>query len=270
MNVLVIGADGMLGYAVTKYLEFMQCHVLPLTRRDFDIAKDDITALGGFMNSADIVINCAGIINKRVPDTNIEEILKVNTVFPINLAKMCNFYEKPCIHITTDCVYSGKRGMYTESDYYDAQDIYGLSKAGGDLADCMVLRTSIVGEEKNNARSLLSWLKSKKGQSVKGYTNHYWNGLTTLYLAEVIYDIFIKNLYRKGIFHIFSSKVISKYELLTSLNNIYDLGIDIVPVETEIGINRSLSTEKDLCRNIVRKELDQQIMEMRDFFMEVD
>lgn len=268
-NILVIGADGMLGYAVTKYFEFMQYKVCPLTRKDFDITKGNISDLGGFINSSDVVINCAGVINKVVPSTPIEDVLKVNTIFPINLANICNFYETPCLHITTDCCYSGKKGMYTESDYFDAQDVYGLSKVGGDLANCMVLRTSIIGEEKNNFRSLLSWLQSKKGQSVKGYTNHYWNGLTTLYLAEVIDDIMSHNLYEKGIFHIFSSKIISKYDLLVSLNNLYDLNIDIKALETEKEINRSLSTEKSLCKNVVKKELDQQIMEMRDFFIEV-
>ena len=265
-SVLVIGATGMLGYAVSEYYKRNNYHVECVGRAEFDIAKAGVEELKDIVADVGFVINCAGIINKRVDSFPIEDVLKVNTVFPLNLAKLCDKLETPCFHITTDCVFSGKRGMYTESDYYDADDIYGLSKSGGDAADCMVLRTSIIGEEKNTSRSLLEWVRSERGKTINGYLNHLWNGVTTLYLAEIIENILRLNRYEKGIFHIFSDRVVSKFELLQMINEVYELGITINRFETVEPCIRSLASEKDLCSKVVRKSLITQIMEMKQFF----
>ena len=262
----VIGANGMLGYAVSEYFKHKRYNVEPVTRREFDIAKDNIENLDSVVKSSDFVVNCAGVIKPRIAETPIEEILKVNSIFPRNLANVCNRYEKPCFHITTDCVYSGKKGKYIESDYFDAEDVYGLSKNGGDITDCMTLRTSFIGEEKNTSRSLLSWVKSQKGKIIKGYTNHYWNGVTTLYFAEIIETILKKDLYEKGIYHIFSEEVVSKLELIGMINEIYGLEITINKFETPELCNRSLFSEKKLCEKVVRKLLSTQIEEMKTFF----
>ena len=179
-NVLVIGSNGMLGYAVLEYFKRKNYHVRSITRKQFDIAKDSIEKLGDIAETVDFAVNCAGIINKRVSEFAIEDILKVNSIFPRNLGKLFNKHGKACFHITTDCVFSGERGLYTESDYFDAEDIYGLSKAGGDMPECMVLRTSIIGEENSNSRSLLEWARNQSGNTINGYTNHLWNGVTTL------------------------------------------------------------------------------------------
>lgn len=265
-NVFVIGANGMLGYAVCEYFRDNDYPVESIARKDFDIAEDNIERLEDTVRNTDFVVNCAGIINKRISEFPIEDVLKVNSIFPRNLAKLCNKHEKPCFHITTDCVFSGKRGMYTEFDYFDAEDVYGLSKCAGDIADCMVLRTSIIGEEKNNSRSLLEWLRSEKGNAVNGFTSHLWNGVTTLYLAEIIENILNLDVYIPGIFHVFSDKVVSKFELLGMINEIYDLGVTIKRFETSKSCNRSLSSEKELCRKVVKKSLSTQIVEMKRFF----
>ena len=265
-SVFVIGANGMLGYAVSEYFKRNDYSVESITRKEFDIAKDGIEQLESTVKNVDFVVNCAGIIKPRIAETPIEDILKVNSIFPRNLARLCNKYEKPCFHITTDCVFSGKRGMYTESDYFDAEDVYGLSKCAGDIADCMVLRTSIIGEEKNSSRSLLEWIRSEKGNTVNGFTNHLWNGVTTLYLAEIIENILNLNLYEPGIFHIYSDKIVSKFELLGMVNEIYDLGITINRFETSQSCDRSLSSEKDICKKVVKKSLKAQVEEMKRFF----
>ena len=202
-NSLIIGAKGMLGYAVFRYFENKRYEVMPFTRKEFDIAKDSIEKLDNAVRKCDFLVNCAGVIKPRIAAMSIEDVLKINSIFPRNLAKLCNKYGKYCFHITTDCVYSGKKGKYTELDYFDAEDIYGLSKNAGDISDCMTLRTSIIGEEKDSARSLLSWVKSQESKTIKGFTNHYWNGITTLYFAELVEKILEKSRYEKGIFHIF-------------------------------------------------------------------
>lgn len=265
-SVLVIGANGMLGYAVSEYFKLSNYRVESITRKQFDIGNDNIEQLESVVKNVDFAVNCAGIINTRTSEFPVEEVLKVNSVFPRNLARLCKKCQKFCFHITTDCAFSGKRGLYMESDYFDAKDVYGLSKCGGETPDCMTLRTSIIGEEKNASRSLLEWAKSQKGKTVNGFTNHLWNGVTTVYLAQIIGDIHNQKLYEGGIFHIFSNEIVSKFELLSMINQIYDLGITINRFETPQSCNRSLSSEKDLCGKVVKISLREQIEQMNKFF----
>lgn len=265
-EIVVIGANGMLGYAVSEYFAANGYSVKRMTRNDFDISKDDISELEPFLAGATAVINCSGIVKQKIADHHIEEILKVNSIFPINLAKLSDKLKVQCFHITTDCVYSGKKGGYTESDLFDAEDVYGMSKNAGDTDLCMTLRTSIIGEEKSHFTSLLSWVKSQKGKTINGYLDHFWNGVTTLYLAEIIRDIIESNLYQKGIFHIHSKEVVSKYELTVMINKVYGLGITINRFETNEPCDRSLRSEKGLSELLVKKDLKTQITELKSFF----
>jgi dTDP-4-dehydrorhamnose reductase len=219
-----------------------------------------------FLDDADVVINCAGVIKPTIAKNSIEDVLKINSMFPRNLAKFCNRKGIKCFHITTDCVYTGRKGNYDESDYFDAGDLYGLSKNAGENKDCMTLRTSIIGEEKGQSRSLLEWAKSQAGKEVNGFTNHKWNGVTTLYLAEVIETILLNNLYQKGIFHIHSPNTVNKYELLQIFNDVYDLNLKINPVEAEEAVNRSLSSLYELTSKVCTRTLGEQIAAMREFF----
>jgi len=267
-RILVLGANGMLGYAVCQYFKRKGDDVIELTRGEFDIVHDPIDKLGQFSDGVDVAINCAGVIKPMIARTPIEDVLKVNSIFPHNLAGYCKKLGIMCFHITTDCVYTGEKGAYTEEDYVDAEDVYGLSKAGGDTADCMVLRTSIVGEEKGRARSLLEWARSEAGNEVRGFTNHKWNGVTTVYLAEIIEQIIEKNLYQRGVFHIHSPEPVTKLELVGIFNNVYELGLAITPAEAAQSCDRSLSSIRDVTERICRKPLLQQVREMRAFFSE--
>jgi dTDP-4-dehydrorhamnose reductase len=268
-NVAVIGSNGMLGYAVSEYFKSQGYPVYCLTRNDFDISKDDILKLGPLFVDVDVVINCSGIIKQRIDSYPIEEILKVNSIFPINLAKLCDKLNIQCFHITTDCVYSGKKGGYIESDFFDADDVYGMSKNAGDTDLCMTLRTSIIGEEKAHFKSLLSWVKSQKGKTINGYSDHIWNGVTTLYLAEIIENIIELNLYQKGVFHIHSQEVVSKYELTNMINEVYCLGITVNQFRTNAPCDRSLLSEKHLSSQLVKKDIKTQLIELKAFFDEI-
>ena len=266
-NIVILGSNGMLGYAVTEYFLRKGYDVTALTRKDYDIAKDPINKLETFVKQAEVVINCAGVIKSVINNSSIEDILQVNSIFPRNLATLCNKHGVKCFHITTDCVYSGRKGNYDENDYFDADDVYGISKNAGDIKDCMTLRTSIIGEEvKGQSRSLLEWARSQAGKSVNGFTNHLWNGVTTVYLAEIIENILNSNLYQKGIFHVFSPNSVNKYELLQSINDVYNLKLKINPYKAESGINRTLNSVNDLAEKLVTKEIGHQISEMNLFF----
>ncbi|HGJ66029.1 TPA: hypothetical protein ENS27_11670, partial [bacterium] len=201
-----------------------------------------------------------------IAKNSVEDVLRINSLFPRNLAKLCNAKDIKCFHITTDCVYTGKKGNYSEADFFDADDLYGLSKNAGENKDCMTLRTSIIGEENGNSRSLLEWAKSQAGKEVNGFTNHLWNGVTTLYLAEVIETILVNNLYEKGLFHIHSPNTVNKYELLQIFNRVYRLDLRINPVEAKDAVDRSLSSIYDLTKLVSVKTLEQQITEMQEFF----
>jgi len=269
-KILIIGSTGMLGYAVSSYFKYRGYNVVELSRKEFDIAVDPIEKLEMYLNGVDVVINCAGVIKPTISKNTIENVLKINSLFPRNLAKACNKRNIKCFHITTDCVYSGKKGKYTEEDYFDAEDLYGLSKNAGETNECMVIRTSIIGEENGNSRSLLEWAKSQAGKEVNGFTNHLWNGVTTLYLAEIIEKILTNNLYQKGIFHIHSPNTVSKYELLKIFNEVYDLKLNINPVEAKESIDRSLSSIYDMSIKLCVKLLEQQVREMKVFFQGVE
>jgi dTDP-4-dehydrorhamnose reductase len=169
------------------------------------------------------------------------------------------------IHITTDCVFSGKDGKYNEYSNPDESNYYGTSKSLGELCDGTIIRTSIIGEELVNKRSLLEWVISNENRSINGYTNHFWNGVTCLQLAKIIHKIIIENTYWNGVRHIYSPTTASKYELCSIINDIYELNIKIKEFETE-KVDKSLSTIYDAHKNIFEiPELEYQIKEMRDF-----
>ncbi|NMB81248.1 MAG: SDR family oxidoreductase [Ignavibacteria bacterium] len=265
-KIMVIGASGMLGYAVSSYFKTNDYDVVEITRAQFDIANDPIKKLELYMEGVGVVINCAGVIKPTIQNNTLENVLKINSIFPRNLAKLCNRLEIKCFHITTDCVYTGKKGKYSEDDYFDADDLYGLSKNAGENKDCMTLRTSIIGEENGNSRSLLEWAKSQAGKEVNGFTNHLWNGVTTLYLAEVIETILTNNLYEKGLFHIHSPNTVNKYELLQIFNREYELNLKINAVEAKESVDRRLSTLYNLSSVVCTKLIQNQVEEMRRFF----
>lgn len=265
-KILVIGANGMLGYAVSSYFESKFFNVIKLSRSEFDIAVDPIENLEKYFVDLDVVINCAGVIKPMIEKNTIESVLKVNSIFPRNLAKLANKHHVKCFHITTDCVYSGKQGNYSEEDFFDAEDVYGLSKNAGENSECMVLRTSIIGEESGQSRSLLEWAKSQAGNEVNGFTNHRWNGVTTLYLAEVIKNILDQDLYSKGIFHIYSPTSVNKLELLRIFDSVYELKLKINAVIAKDSVDRTMSSVKDLSQKVCTKELLVQVGEMKEFF----
>ncbi len=266
MKITVFGAKGMLGYAVSEFFERAGNEVVKISRKDFDIAKESHEKVGEFINGSDLAINCAGVIKPRIKDMSIEEVLTVNSLFPKNFAKICNEKGVKSFHITTDCVYTGKKGNYTEKDLFDADDLYGLSKAGGDYAETMVLRTSIIGEELNQNRSLLEWAKGQKGKEVFGFTNHEWNGVTTLQLAKIIKTIIDENLYEQKLFHITSPDFVTKFELLKIFNEAYNLDLKIQPKEAEVAIDRRLASAYDLSGKVSTTNIAEQVKEMKEFF----
>ena len=202
-----------------------------------------------------------GTIKPRVDELGTLNALQVNSVFPRLLANAAENLGMKMIHPTTDCVFSGKDGKYTETSPHDVTDIYGRTKSLGEPENCSVIRTSIIGEEVTGKRSLLEWVKSNKNGKICGYTNHFWNGVTCLEFAKVCQSIIDHGVFHNGVRILFSN-VLNKFELLNIINDVYCLNIEIEAKETPNKCDRSLYSESPL---YIVPSLKEQITEMKEF-----
>lgn len=268
MKVFVFGKSGMLGRYVYTYLKEKGYNVVGVGRSEVD-ASDASSSLHKYvydhMSKGDVVVNCMGTIKPRVDELGDSNAIKVNSLFPRMLADICKQYGVKLIHPTTDCVYTGEKGDYHENDPYDVSDVYGMSKALGEPKNCTVVRTSIIGEEVGQGRSLVEWIKGNKGGNTNGYLNHHWNGVTCLQFGKIVETMIENDLFWVGTKHLHSNKV-DKYELSSLINEAYDLGITITPVEVPVSVDRSMSTiYKDNLEKFNIPPLKVQIKEMVDF-----
>ncbi|GAA5444414.1 dTDP-4-dehydrorhamnose reductase [Microbulbifer sp. NBRC 101763] len=261
MRVLVLGASGMLGNAVIKVFCKDLSHEVWGTLRSasalhffsedqrkrllvgVDVLDND--ALVQALNTVrpDVVINCVGLIKQLADANNPLSTLPVNSIFPHRLERLCGLSDIRVIHVSTDCVFSGRKGRYKEEDVSDAEDLYGKSKFIGELRDsphAITLRTSIIGHELGSNMALVNWFLSQTDQ-VRGYSKAVFSGLPTIELALVIKDYVITRPELSGLFHV-ASAPISKYELLCLIAKKYQKSIDIVPDE-RLVIDRSLNSE---------------------------
>lgn len=223
-RVHIVGAGGMLGAAMTYRLRQAGLPVEALDRDRFDILNHSIAHMG--LANGDVVVNCAGMINRRQGMDNAEAVfLRVNALFPRLLADACALAGARLIHITTDCVYDGWTGHYDEAVPPDAIDLYGQSKALGEPRNAMLLRTSIVGPEQRHFYSLLCWVLSQSG-AIDGYVNHWWNGVTTMELARLVARILLENRYVEGLFHVFGEDL-TKYQLVGKIAAAYGHDVSV-------------------------------------------
>lgn len=235
-KILVLGCNGMLGHMVSLYLKEKGYDVTGFAKKDLRLIDTiigdarDLKSLRSIVlnGNYDWVINCIGILNKACDEHPSNAIL-LNSYLPHFLAEITANLKTKIIHISTDCVFSGSKGSYTVNDTKDASSIYGISKGLGEINDSknVTLRTSIIGPDINkNGIGLFNWFVHQKG-SVNGFTNVFWNGVTTLELAKVIEKVIINDL--SGFFNVTPSEKVSKYELLCLLKDFNN--IDIIPVD---------------------------------------
>ena len=243
--IYLFGSTGMLGNYIKNRLNPL-FNLSYKNREDFDIFKDNfekLTIILKDLKENDIIINCAGVIPQKLSNNEYKKYIKINTLFPHKLQSIVEKKNAKLIHITTDCVFDGKKGSpYNENDTHTETNIYGVSKSLGEPENATVIRTSIIGEELKDKKSLLEWVKSNKNKTINGYSNHLWNGVTCLTLANIIKDIINKNLFWKGVRHIFSPNIISKYELCCYISEIYKLNINVNKIEHGNSVDKSLTT----------------------------
>ncbi len=235
MRVLVLGGNGMLGHQLCRRLPYRM--EVWATIRDqaenlgrFDlfsavkviggVTVEDISSVEQALQSAqpDAVINAIGIVKQRDESKQAIPSIQVNALFPHQLTDLCQSHGIRLVQISTDCVFSGLRGNYTEADLPDAVDLYGRTKLLGELSrpNCITLRTSIIGWELEGRSSLLEWFASQRGCRIKGYRQAIFTGLSTSVLATLIGDLIETRPELTGLYHV-AGEPISKYDLLQRL-----------------------------------------------------
>ena len=279
MRVMVIGATGTLGHRLClDWAERFECwgtvrapvedpvaELLAPARLIAGISAEEPDTLRSALDRArpDVVVNCVGAVKQAEAGQQPIPAIRINSLFPHELAAACRESSARMIHVSTDCVFSGERGRYSEQDVPDAADLYGRSKLLGEISGegLLTLRTSLIGRELRSSLGLLEWLISNRGGSVKGFSRAVFSGLTTIALASEIGVLIEEHPGLEGIWHL-ASEPIDKLELLTALERALELGIEIVP-DRSVIVDRSLDSTR-LCRETGRqpRRWDQMVDEL--------
>lgn len=214
-------------------------HLLP----GVDVENAD--ALSEVLNRIrpDVVVNCIGLVKQFAEAGDPLLALPINAMLPHRLARLCSLLGARLIHISTDCVFNGRRGAYRESDISDADDLYGKSKFIGevDYPHAVTLRTSIIGHELSSRHGLIEWFLAQEGR-VNGYTRVRFSGLPTVELSRVVRDFVLPKDSLRGVYHV-ASAPIAKYDLLKLVARIYEKHIEIIP-DDSVVIDRTLVADR--------------------------
>lgn len=253
----------MLGYDVYRYLKTKDLEVIGTYRGSrpvyldkaihFEASSMPLDEIFMDLKDVDYVINCIGIIPQKFESHDSEvlrKMISINTVFSRELSRLTTAYKFRVLQIATDCVFSGKAGDYSELSIHDAEDIYGVSKSLGELdcANTMHIRSSIIGRHDLHNTSLNNWILSQTLEAtLNGYTNHLWNGVTTVAFAKVIFGVISNDRFISGTQHLVPGNEVTKYELLKLISEFSGRqDLQIIRYEADRSINRVLSTQKDV------------------------
>lgn len=255
-KVLVLGSNGMLGSMVVRVLR-ESGHEVVSTDRDgsvhnlkFDVGSDSVVSLLRSVSGLSYVVNAIGIIKPRINEvsaTSRQTAIHVNGLFPYELAAAAEEVGAHVLQIATDCVYSGAKGKYAETDLHDPSDVYGKSKSLGEVPSDSVLhlRASIIGPEIGRQTSLWEWVRSQPtGAKINGFTNHRWNGVTTYHFGRVCAGLIDTGSRASGVRHLVPSDIVTKAELVRDIavaSQRKDIMVEDVEAKDEI--DRTLSTD---------------------------
>lgn len=261
MRVLVLGAAGMIGSAMLRVLaERTDWHVVGSLRSEdgrrffapelaskivsgVDVTRDDVLVRALSRVKPDVVVNCIGMTKHHREADDPLIAIPLNALLPHRIADLCTLAGCRLIHVSTDCVFSGQKGNYSEDDSADARDVYGRSKALGEVnyPHTVTLRTSTIGHELNSAYGLLEWFLRQEGEC-KGFDRAIFSGLPSTVFARVVRDIVIPRSDLCGLFHV-GARPIVKYDLLLLIAEIYGKSINIRR-DSEVVIDRSLNSQR--------------------------
>lgn len=256
-EIIVLGSSGMAGHVISLFFENLneKYNVITVARSSSFIKPTILLDVSNFSTlerlledvKPDFIINCIGLLNQNAENHPDRSIL-INSYLPRFLEVITKNTKCKVIHISTDCVFAGDKGSYHESDFTDGRGVYAQSKALGEIKNSkdLTIRTSIIGPELNeNGIGLFHWFSMQEGQ-VKGYTNAYWSGVTTLQLAKSIHYLIDQKV--SGLFHLTNSEKISKYDLILLFKEVFSSSTisDIIPFD-DYKVDKSLvNTRKDV------------------------
>jgi dTDP-4-dehydrorhamnose reductase len=260
-RILVMGGSGMLGHKLVQswnarfdvwttlrgnFFGYRRFGIFDEDKTVPNVRVDDFdSVVDAFARSKpDVVVNCIGVIKQLKTAKDPIPTLTTNAIFPHRLAKLCRAAGARLITLSTDCVFSGRTGNYTEQDAPDAEDLYGRSKNMGEVAEenCLTVRTSIIGRELESAHSLIEWFLSNRGGRVRGFTRAIYSGFPTVVAADILANLIENYPQLSGVRHV-SSEPINKYELLLLTRKAYNLDIEIEP-DHDFHIDRSLDSSR--------------------------
>jgi dTDP-4-dehydrorhamnose reductase len=260
-RVLVLGAGGMLGHKLVQRLSprftvegTLRAAAMPAgwdrvldpARTSLGVRADDLGTVERVVErfAPDVVVNAIGIIKQRPDADRVGPTLTINGHFPHELSALCGPRGIRTVQISTDCVFSGERGGYVETDVPDPVDLYGRSKLEGELHDpgTLTVRTSIVGRELRDAHGLFEWFLGNAGGRVRGYSQAIFSGLTTAALSDLVGDLIDHHPDLHGVWHA-SAEPIDKYTLLRRLATAMQMPIEIDP-DDRLRIDRSLDSSR--------------------------
>ena len=260
--ILVIGSTGMLGSAVAKFLASTNHEVVESNTSGnsvipsnvcvrFDITTNSAEELLKLVSTPiDYIINCSGVIKHKIDDNELKSVKnaeRINSDFPRELAIAGSAKSLRIIQIATDCVFSGSVGLYDEDSEHDATDIYGVTKSKGETKfdNLMILRCSVIGREINSHVEFIDWILGQtKEAKLNGFSNHLWNGITTLHFAKIVLGIVSTNTFKSGIHHVVPSDSASKFEMINMVcKNFAREDIQIERALAETAVDRRLDTK---------------------------
>lgn len=264
MKLLVVGGTGMLGHKLFQKLGKIYPETYATVRKDLSedpfvripffqtsrvymgIDVSDIVALQDVILGLkpDYILNCVGVIKQHKDKAAPIPCIKFNALLPHEMDNIASLYGGKVIHFSTDCVFDGKRGSYSEEDPTDASDLYGQSKAMGELVstNSLTLRTSIIGRELASHLSLLDWFLMQSGHQIKGFRRALYSGVTTNQMARVVHLILENYPNLRGLYQIVADPI-SKYDLLMLAKKAFHVDVDIKPDDIFV-IDRSMRGEK--------------------------
>lgn len=283
MKILILGVSGMLGNAMLRVVAETGEHDVRGSARSADalhyfapalaerivtgVDVENFDALTALFADArpEAVVNCIGLVKQLSAASDPLQALQINSLLPHRLARLCALAGARLIHVSTDCVFNGRKGNYRETDPSDADDLYGKSKFLGELTypHAITLRTSIVGREVASTNGLVGWFLSQQ-KKIKGYRRAIFSGLPTVELSRVVRDVVIPRPDLSGLYHV-ASAPISKYNLLNLVAETYGKEIEIEP-DDHVVVDRSLDARLfHAATGYVAPPWSDLVVRMRDF-----
>ncbi len=253
MRILILGVSGLIGHKLLQELAtdldvFGTLHktknqygnhplfsganiIANVNVLDFEVLKGVLCAV-----NPDVILNCVGITKRKIDVLNPLIAISVNAAFPHQLATWAKINQKRIIHFSTDCVFDGKTGNYSEESLTTAEDLYGRTKAMGEIRydHTLTIRSSFIGQELFDKTELLDWFLAQHGQQVSGYKNTLYSGVSTIFMARVVKNVILNFPSLSGLYHLAPDYPISKYDLLCLAKEAFEVDVEIIPEEKHI------------------------------------